>query len=216
MESIPDIDCTERESAAIFAAAWSGTAATADQVAKFGWFMILFFDRLDAKRNWCKQLLLRVLRNNNGRLLRQLGTDASVDSIGDFPQARGLSRYLDQLDGDEKLPKMGLYNLNPAHNYVFATMIGIFRMAACQARFSSAQDGGSLIRRMVWNGSSSTFPARTVVAFRRHAHRFTQLPALCPPRVLPPIAVFHDRCRCRVWADSGEPSHGWGGTIKDI
>jgi glucuronate isomerase len=60
-------------------------------------------------------------------LLRKLGADAGVDSIGDFPQARGLSRYLDRLDGEERLPKMVLYNLNPADNYVFATMIGNFQ-----------------------------------------------------------------------------------------
>jgi glucuronate isomerase len=127
LESIPDTDCTEREAAAIFAAAWSGTPATPDQVAKFVWFMMLFLGRLDAERGWTKQLHLGALRNNNGRLLRKLGADAGVDSIGDFPQARGLSRYLDRLDGEERLPKMVLYNLNPADNYVFATMIGNFQ-----------------------------------------------------------------------------------------
>lgn len=127
MESIPDAECTEREAAAIFAAAWSGTPATPDQLAKFVWFMMLFLGRLDAERGWTKQLHLGALRNNNGRLLRKLGADAGVDSIGDFPQARGLSRYLDRLDGEEKLPKMVLYNLNPADNYVFATMIGNFQ-----------------------------------------------------------------------------------------
>jgi glucuronate isomerase len=96
-------------------------------VAKFVWFMMLFLGRLDAERGWTKQLHLGALRNNNGRLLRKLGADAGVDSIGDFPQARGLSRYLDRLDGEERLPKMVLYNLNPADNYVFATMIGNFQ-----------------------------------------------------------------------------------------
>jgi len=57
-------------------------------------------------------------------LLKKLGADAGVDSIGDFPQARGLSKYLDRLESEEKLPRVVLYNVNPADNYVFATMVG--------------------------------------------------------------------------------------------
>lgn len=127
MEAIPDVDCTEREAAAIFAAARSGNAVTPDQTAKFTWFMMLFLGQLDAEKGWTKQLHLGALRNNNSRLLKRLGADAGVDSIGDFPQARGLSRYLDRLDQEEKLPKVVLYNLNPADNYIFATMIGNFQ-----------------------------------------------------------------------------------------
>jgi glucuronate isomerase len=127
MESIPDVDCTDREAAAIFNAARSGAAATPEQTEKFIWYIMLFLGRLDAEKGWTKQLHLGALRNNNGRLLKRLGADAGVDSIGDFPQARGLSRYLDRLDQEEKLPKVVLYNLNPADNYVFATMIGNFQ-----------------------------------------------------------------------------------------
>jgi glucuronate isomerase len=124
MENIPDADCTENEAKAIFAAARSGAAATPEQTAKFTWFMMLFFGRLDAQRGWTKQLHLGAIRNNNSRLLKRLGADAGVDSIGDFPQARGLTRYLDRLDSEENLPKTVIYNLNPADNYVFATAIG--------------------------------------------------------------------------------------------
>ena len=88
---------------------------------------MLFLGRLDAKRGWTKQLHLGALRNNNTRLLKRCGADAGVDSIGDFPQARALSRYLDTLDREDALPKVVLYNLNPADNYVFAAMIGNFQ-----------------------------------------------------------------------------------------
>ncbi|HEX2099509.1 MAG TPA: glucuronate isomerase [Candidatus Synoicihabitans sp.] len=127
MDCIPDVDCTEREAAAIFGAARAGAAATPEQHAKFTIFLMRFFGQLDARRGWTKQLHLGALRNNNTRLLQRLGADAGVDSIGDFPQARGLSRYLDLLDRDNTLPKIVLYNLNPADNYVFATMIGNFQ-----------------------------------------------------------------------------------------
>jgi glucuronate isomerase len=38
-----------------------------------------------------------------------------------------LSAYLDRLDSESALPKMILYNLNPADNYAFASMIGNFQ-----------------------------------------------------------------------------------------
>lgn len=127
LECLPEAEAGEGEAAAVFAAARNGAAATPVQAARFAGFMMLFFGRLDADRGWTKQLHLGALRNNNRRLLGQLGADAGVDSIGDFPQARALSRYLDRLDGEGKLPKVVLYNLNPADNYVFATMMGNFQ-----------------------------------------------------------------------------------------
>ena len=127
LECLPDTACTEAEAAAIFDAARAGRAATPSQVDQFTWYMLLYFGRLDAQRGWTKQLHLGALRNNNTRLLRRLGADAGVDSIGDFPQARALSRYLDTLDRDGALPQVVLYNLNPADNYLFATMTGNFQ-----------------------------------------------------------------------------------------
>jgi len=127
LENLPDADCTEAEAAAIFTQTRAGRAATPEQTAKWVWFVMVYLGRIDAKRGWTKQLHLGALRNNNSRLLKRLGADAGVDSIGDFPQARALSRYLDTLDRDNQLPKVVLYNLNPADNYVFAAMIGNFQ-----------------------------------------------------------------------------------------
>ena len=88
---------------------------------------MLFFGRLDARRGWVKQLHLGAQRNNNSRLLKALGPDTGFDSIGDWPQAESLARYLDSLDQTNELPKTILYNLNPADNYVMGTMIGNFQ-----------------------------------------------------------------------------------------
>ncbi len=126
MEYVLAEDCTETEAAAIFTQARGGRAATPEQWAKFASFMMLAFGRLDAARGWTKQLHLGAIRNNNSRLLKLLGADAGVDSIGDFPQARSLSRYLGTLDAENQLPRIVIYNVNPADNYVFATMCGNF------------------------------------------------------------------------------------------
>jgi len=119
--------CTESEAGAIFTAARDGKAATPQEHAKFASFVMLFLGRLYAERGWTMQLHLGALRNNNSRLMRTLGPDTGFDSIGDFPQAQALGAFLDRLDSENALPKTILYNLNPADNYAFATMLGNFQ-----------------------------------------------------------------------------------------
>jgi glucuronate isomerase len=88
---------------------------------------MLYFGHLDAQSGWTKQLHLGALRNVNSRALQSLGPDSGYDSIIDFPQAASLGAYLNQLDRENALPKMILYNLNPSDNYIFATMAGNFQ-----------------------------------------------------------------------------------------
>ncbi|MDB6094709.1 MAG: Glucuronate isomerase [Verrucomicrobia bacterium] len=127
LEIALSVPCTHAEAAAIFTAARSGRAASAEDAARYGSYLMLEFGRWDARRGWTKQLHLGAMRNNNQRLLAKLGPDAGFDSIGDFPQARALTRYLDALDATGELPRMVLYNLNPADNYVMATLAGNFQ-----------------------------------------------------------------------------------------
>jgi glucuronate isomerase len=119
--------CSERDAAAIFAKARASQPVTPLEHSQFATFMMVFFGHLDAERGWVKQLHLGALRNNNTRLLTQLGPDTGFDSIGDFPQAQTLAAYLNRLDQDNALPKTIIYNLNPADNYVFATMLGNYQ-----------------------------------------------------------------------------------------
>ncbi|HMP82409.1 MAG TPA: glucuronate isomerase [Verrucomicrobiota bacterium] len=119
--------CSESVAANIFDKARRGEAVTSQEHSQFASFMMLFFGHLDASKGWVKQLHLGALRSNNTRLLRQLGPDTGFDSIGDFPQAQSLALYLDRLDQENSLPKTVIYNLNPADNYVMATMIGNFQ-----------------------------------------------------------------------------------------
>ena len=118
---------SERAAKEIFAGCRGGKAATAIEQRRFASFMMLFFGRLDAEKGWTKQLHLGARRNGNTRCLKALGPDTGFDSIGDWPQADALGAYLDRLDGENALPKIILYNLNPADNYVLATMIGNFQ-----------------------------------------------------------------------------------------
>lgn len=111
----------------IFEKARSGKPATALEQTKFASYLMLFFGRLDAEKGWVKQLHLGAKRAVNSRALREIGPDTGFDSIGDWPQIDTLAAYLDRLNEEKALPKMILYNLNPADNYALATMIGNFQ-----------------------------------------------------------------------------------------
>lgn len=121
---------SEAQAATIFAKARVGATVTSAEQRQFASAVMLFSGQLDAEKGWTKQLHLGVMRNNNARLFQDLGPDAGFDSIGDFPQGYALSRYLDRLDQANALPRIILYNLNPADNYLFATMCGNFQDGA--------------------------------------------------------------------------------------
>jgi len=123
------LPCSEKDAAAIFDKARAGKAASGDEYKQFASFLMLFFGRLDAEKGWTKQLHVGARRSVNTRALRELGPDTGFDCIGDWPQAQALCAYLDLLDLERALPKMILYNVNPADNYVFATAAGCFQDA---------------------------------------------------------------------------------------
>ncbi len=142
--------CSEKVAAGIFDKARKGAQVSSLEHSQFASFMMVFFGQLDAKRGWTKQLHLGALRSNNMRLLKQLGPDTGFDSIGDWPQTQTLSAYLDKLDSENSLPKTIIYNLNPADNYAFATMIGNFQDGTIPARSNTAPAGGFSTRRKAW------------------------------------------------------------------
>jgi glucuronate isomerase len=119
--------CTDSQASEIFESARAFKAASPDDKQAFASWLMLFFGRLDAAKGWTKQIHLGAYRSANTRALAQLGPDTGFDSIGDWPQVESLGRYLDTLEQEGALPKVILYNLNPAWNYAFATMAGNFQ-----------------------------------------------------------------------------------------
>jgi glucuronate isomerase len=119
--------CTDAAASKIFDRARSGQAATPAEQGQFAAYLMLFFGHLDAEKGWTKQLHLGARRAVNSRALREIGADTGFDSIGDWPQIDALAAYLDRLNEENALPKMILYNLNPADNYALATMAGNFQ-----------------------------------------------------------------------------------------
>jgi glucuronate isomerase len=134
------------------------------------------------QKGWVQQFHLGALRNTNQRMLSVLGPDTGFDSIGDYPQAIALSKFLNHLDSTNQLAKSILYNLNTADNDVMATMIGNFNDGSVKGKiqFGSAwwfldqKDGMEKQLNALSNfGILSTFvgmltDSRSFLSFPRH------------------------------------------------
>jgi glucuronate isomerase len=140
LEFINAEDYTEQEIKTIFLKIRGKQEISALENAKFKSFMIIQFALWDHEKGWVQQYHLGGLRNNNARALSELGPDTGWDSIGDFPQGKTLSKFLNKLDTTNQLAKTILYNLNPADNQLMAAMTGNFNdgSVAGKVQFGSA------------------------------------------------------------------------------
>ncbi len=127
LEAPPETDFTDTQIASLFRKAAGGKALFGEEADRFRAGMLFYLGCGYAARGWTQQLHIGALRNVNERMTKRLGADAGCDTISDRPIARGLARMLNRLDREDKLPKTILYNLNPADNELFATMIGNFQ-----------------------------------------------------------------------------------------
>lgn len=123
LEVIYAEDYTDDEIKSIFAKAINKKSISQEEALKFKSAMLIEMALMDHEKGWTQQFHLGALRNNNSRMMRELGPDTGFDSIGDFSTARSLSKFLNKLDNSDQLAKTILYNLNPADNEVFASMV---------------------------------------------------------------------------------------------
>lgn len=140
LEQVYAEDYTDAEIKNIFDKIRGGAPLSYLENLKFRSAMLVEFAKWDHEKGWVQQYHLGALRNNNARMLKQLGADTGWDSIGDFSQARALAKFLNKLDETDQLAKTILYNLNPADNELVATMIGNFNdgSVAGKVQFGSA------------------------------------------------------------------------------
>jgi glucuronate isomerase len=127
MEGIEVEPFTDAEAAACFDTLRAGKSIGAGEAAMLRSALLHRMALLDHARGWAQQFHLGAIRNTNSRLCRVLGPDKGFDSIGDFSHARSLARFLDSLDSTNQLAKTIIYNVNPADNPVFATIIGNYQ-----------------------------------------------------------------------------------------
>ena len=140
LEQIYAGDYTDTEVKAIFKKIRHNHSLMPLEITKFKSAMLFNFALWDHEKGWVQQYHLGALRNNNARALSTLGPDTGWDSIGDFSQARELSKFMNKLDTTNQLAKTIIYNLNPADNEMIAAMIGNFNdgSVAGKIQFGSA------------------------------------------------------------------------------
>lgn len=140
LEQIYAEDYTSEEIKNIFEKIRAKNSISYEENLKFRSALLFEFALWNHEKGWVQQFHLGALRNNNARMLAKLGPDTGWDSIGDFSQARQLSKFLNRLDSGNRLAKTIIYNLNPADNELIATMIGNYNdgSVAGKVQFGSA------------------------------------------------------------------------------
>ncbi len=126
LEKMVAADYTEIEIKNIFEKIRGGKDLQPEEEVKFKSAMLVQCAHWNWEKGWVQQYHIGAMRNNNTRMFAKLGADTGWDSISDVEQAKALSKFLDQLDKDNRLAKTILYNLNPADNEMMATMAGNF------------------------------------------------------------------------------------------
>ena len=127
MEMFYAEDYTADEIDAIFKKALRGEELHEEEIVKFKSAMLYEGGIMDWEKGWTQQFHYGVIRNNNSRLFNKLGPDTGFDSISDPNVAKGLNKFLDSLDKEDKLTKTIIYNLNPRDNDMIASTIGNFQ-----------------------------------------------------------------------------------------
>ncbi|WP_134699262.1 glucuronate isomerase [Ammoniphilus sp. YIM 78166] len=148
-------EATIEEVEQIFNRVLQGEAISLQEVKKYKTYTLVFLGELYASLGWTMQLHMGALRNNNTRKFLALGRDAGFDSIGDKELAVPLSRFLDQLEKNDSLPKTILYTVNPKDNYILGSMLGNFQTGGVPGKiqfgsawwFNDHKDG--MYRQMV-------------------------------------------------------------------
>ncbi|OQA50110.1 MAG: Uronate isomerase [Firmicutes bacterium ADurb.Bin300] len=97
------------------------------EIEKYKTELLIFFGKLYAEKDWGMEIHIGAMRNNNTAMLNKIGPNTGFDSIGDDFVAHNLSRLLDSLETEGKLPKVILFTLNPKDNYVLGSMLGNFQ-----------------------------------------------------------------------------------------
>lgn len=150
----------------------------------FSFYVLSELCKMYYEKGWVQQFHIGPLRNNNSAQYQELGPDTGYDSIGNVSDIQALSTFLDHLEQEGKLTKTILYNVNPADNAAFATMVGNFQKGGVQGKiqygsawwFLDQLDGMTDQINMVSNtGLISTFigmltDSRSFLSFPRHEY----------------------------------------------
>lgn len=118
----------------IFSRAMNGEKITLAECDKYRTPILLALGEKYHELGWAMEIHIGAMRNNNTLMFNKIGADTGFDSVGDCEIAQPLSRFLDALNIEDKLPKTILFNLNDKDNTVLGTMLGNFQSADAESK----------------------------------------------------------------------------------
>ncbi len=127
METVPYLPATDKEIDKIFKAVLKGKKVSCEDIEKYKTGLLLFLAEEYTKHNIVFQMHMGVIRNNNTRVFKMLGADSGHDSVADTFGILKLSKFMDNLEQKNMLPKTILYSLNGKDNITLATLMGCFQ-----------------------------------------------------------------------------------------
>ena len=119
---------------AVFVRAMNGEKLTQSDIDGYKTKVLLALGEKYHELGWAMEIHIGAMRNNNTAMFNAKGADIGFDSVGDDNIAYPLSRFLDALNVNGKLPKTILFNLNNKDNIVLATMLGNFQSDEAESK----------------------------------------------------------------------------------
>ena len=103
---VPYNRADEAELNTIYAKRLAGEALSTEEIDKYKTELMLFLANEYARLGWGMEIHIGAMRNNNGVMFKKLGPDTGYDSVADYEIAVNLSRLLDAMNTEYRLPTM--------------------------------------------------------------------------------------------------------------
>lgn len=123
----PKAVADENEAAATFAKILASEKLSDSEASAFKGYLYVYLAGEYKKRGITMQMHLAVTRNSNSDMFSECGADSGFDCVGDAIDTVTLTRVIDKMNSEDKLPETIIYTLNPSMYYTLITMIGAFR-----------------------------------------------------------------------------------------
>ena len=129
LDYVPFAPASDDEVDAIFKRAMAGGEISSCDADKYITSLLLFLGREYSKRGWVMQIHYSALLNPNKRMFAKIGADSGFDCMGQTQCLEDLSKLMNELESEDKLPRMVLYSLNSADNEILDVICGAFQSA---------------------------------------------------------------------------------------
>jgi glucuronate isomerase len=110
----------------IFDKALNGMSLTVLEINKYKSAVLFKLALMNYEKSWTQQFHIGAIRNNNKKMMQDIGPDQGFDSIGDLNMANNMSSFFDSLNLHDALAQTIVYNLNPRDSEMFASMVANF------------------------------------------------------------------------------------------